>query len=56
MGLDGNGFWRASVRLTAACVTTYAEEIIGGLLCTGKSSIFSETCSNDVLVMYNVRH
>ena len=55
-GLDGAGFWRASVRSSATCVTASAGGSLGGFFFSGKIAVVSETHSNSVLGMYDVRH
>ena len=39
------------MRSSAACVAAAAGERLEDFFCTGKSSIMSETCYNDVLGM-----
>ena len=56
MGMDGAGSWRAFVRSSAACVTTSAGERISNFFCTVKSYVVSETRSDAVFSMYDVRH
>ena len=56
MGMDGDGFWSASMRSSAACVTTSARQRLGNFFCAGKSSVVYETQSDAVLGIYNVRH
>ena len=49
MGLDGSGFWSASVRSAAACFTSSSGNNIGYLFCTGNSHVVSEMCSVAIL-------
>ena len=56
MEIDEDGFWRASVRSAAECVTTSSGDIIGDLFCIGNISILSETRYGSVLGMYDVMH
>ena len=56
MGLDGDGFWRASVRSAYAHVTASAGDRLGNVFLTGKSYVVPENCSDDVLGMYDVIH
>ena len=56
MGLDGDGFWRASVRSAYAHVTASAGDRLGNVFLTGKSYVVPENRSDDVLSMYDVIH
>ena len=56
MGLDGVGFYRASVRPAAALVTTSSGDRIGKFFWNGNSSVVSDTRSNAVLGMQDYRH
>ena len=56
MGMDGDGFWRDSVSYSDVCVTASSEDRLGNFFCTGNSSVVSETCSDAILSIYNVRH
>ena len=49
--LDGDGFYRASVRSAAACVTAYDGYMRGYFFCAGNISIMLETRSRTVLGM-----
>ena len=51
MGLDGSGFWRASVRYAAACVMASDGDRIGNFFCNGKIFVVLETRSNYFLGM-----
>ena len=54
MGLDGDGFWRTSLRSAYAHVTVSAGDRLGNVFCTGKSYLVPDNCSDDVLGMYYV--
>ena len=56
MGMNGAGFWRASVRSAAVCVAAFSGESLGNLFCTGNSSAVPDFCSNSILGIYDVRH
>ena len=56
MGLDGVGFCRASFRSDAALFTASDGERLENLLWTWKSSVVSDTRSDAVLGMQDVRH
>ena len=49
--MDGAGLRRASVRSAAALVTASDGERLGYFFWTGKSSVVTDTCSDDVLGM-----
>ena len=55
-GMDGAGFWSASVRSAAACVIASTGERLGNFFCTRKISVVSEMCYDSVLDMYDIRH
>ena len=54
VGMDGAGFWSASLRSAAVCVTAYAGDRLGNFFCPCNSSGVSETRSCAVLGMYYV--
>ena len=56
MGLDGVGLCRTSVRSVNAIVTPSSSDSIGKFFWTGNSSVVSDTRSDAVLGMYDVRH
>ena len=56
IGLDGAGFWRASVRSAAALVTTSDTKRLGNFFWTGKISVVSDTHSDAVLSTDDVSH
>ena len=56
MGLDGSGLWGSSMRLSDALVTAYTGKSLGSFFWTGKSSVMSDTHSDAVLCIYDVRH
>ena len=51
MGLDDVGFCRASGKSYSALLTASTGERLGKFLWTGKSSVVSDTRSDDVLSM-----
>ena len=55
IGMDGSGFWRASMRSSSMYVTTYAGYILGNLFCIWIFFLL-ETRYDAILVMYNVIH
>ena len=56
IGLDGSGLWSASVMSADVCVTASTGYRLSNFFCNENISVVSETRSDYVLGIYNVRY